>query len=82
LYVLVIARAGLGPRALELGREGAAVVGRHLSLFGAEIRLVAYDDEGDVLGGLRGRLTLDARRVRHTSRYTRLGLVLWCLRGG
>jgi hypothetical protein len=52
LYVLVVSRARFGPCAFEFGGEGAAVVGRDLSLLRAEVRLVAYDDEGDILGGL------------------------------
>ena len=52
LYVLVVARAGFGPRAFELRGEGAAVFGRDLALFGAEVGFVAYDDDGDPVDGL------------------------------
>ena len=53
-HVLVVARAGLGPRALELFGEGFAVFGRDLALLGAEVGLVAYDDNGDPVDGLEG----------------------------
>jgi hypothetical protein len=52
LYILIIARRRLGPRALELFRELLAFFGRDLALFGAEVGFVAYDDEGDKVGGL------------------------------
>ena len=51
-HVLVVARARLGPRALELLGEGFAVLGRDLALLGAEVRLVAYNDNGDPVDGL------------------------------
>jgi hypothetical protein len=54
LYVLVVARRGFGPGALELCGEGAAVFGGDLALFGAEIGFVANDDEGNPIDGLMG----------------------------
>ena len=56
LYVLVVARAGFGPGTFELCGEGATVFGRNLALFGAQIRLVAYNNEGNPLDSLVGIL--------------------------
>jgi hypothetical protein len=53
LYVLVVARAGFGPGTLELCGEGATVFGRDLALFGTQVRLVADDDKGNPLDGLK-----------------------------
>lgn len=53
LHVLVVAGRGLCPGALEFLGEGAAVFGGDLALLGAQIGLVAYDDEGDPGGSLR-----------------------------
>ena len=53
LYVLVVARAGFGPGTFELCGEGATVFGRDLALFGTQVRLVADDDKGNPLDGLK-----------------------------
>lgn len=53
LDVLVVPRARLGPRALELLGEGLALLGCDLALLGAQVRLVADYDERDEFGGLR-----------------------------
>jgi len=45
LYVFIVARASFCPRALEFCCEGAAVFGGNLTLFGAEVGLVAYNNE-------------------------------------
>ena len=50
--IFVVACAGLGPCALELGGESAAVFGRDLALFGAKVRLVAYNNEGNPFDSL------------------------------
>jgi hypothetical protein len=50
--VLVVTRAGFGPRALELFGEGLAVFGRDLALFGTEVGFVANDDNGHPIDGL------------------------------
>jgi hypothetical protein len=51
-YVLVVARARFGPGALELFGESFAVFGRDLALLGAEVGLVAYDNNGDPFDSL------------------------------
>jgi hypothetical protein len=53
-YVLVVARARFGPGALELFGESFAVFGRDLALLGAEVGLVAYDNNRDPLDSLGG----------------------------
>ena len=52
LHVLVVSCAGLGPAAVQLRLKRFALLGRDLALFRSKIRLVAYDDEWDVFGGL------------------------------
>lgn len=52
LYVFVVARAGFGVGTFELCGEGFAVFRRDLALFGTQVRLVAYDDEGNPFDGL------------------------------
>jgi hypothetical protein len=51
-YILVVACTSFGPRTLELFGEGFAVFGRDLSLFGAEVGFVAYNDNRDPIDGL------------------------------
>jgi hypothetical protein len=53
LYVLVVARTGFGPGTFELCGEGATVFGRDLALFGTQVGLVAYNDEGNPFDGLK-----------------------------
>lgn len=50
--VLVVAGAGLGPATVVSVGELLAVVGRDLALLGAQIALVAHDDDGDPLDTL------------------------------
>lgn len=52
LHILVVPRAGLGPGTLELLSESLAVLGRDLTLFGSQVRLVADNDEGNPFGAL------------------------------
>jgi hypothetical protein len=51
-HVLVVARARFRPGTLELFGKGSAVFGSDLALLGAEIRFVAYNDEGNPFDGL------------------------------
>jgi hypothetical protein len=51
-HVLIVAGARFCPCAFELFGEGFAVFGRNLTLFGAEIGFVAYDDNGNPVDGL------------------------------
>ncbi len=53
MYVLVVARTGFGPGTFELCGEGATVFGRDLALFGTQVGLVAYNDEGNPFDGLK-----------------------------
>jgi hypothetical protein len=53
LDVLVVSGTGFGPAALELLRECLALLGCDLALLGAQIRLVAYNDDRDPFNGLR-----------------------------
>jgi hypothetical protein len=50
--VLIVARAGLGPRAFELFGKGFAVFWRDLTLFGTEIGFIANDYNGHPVDGL------------------------------
>jgi hypothetical protein len=57
-YVLVVACARFDPGALELFGESFAVFGRDLAFLGAEVRLVAFDNNRDplaILGGVYGQ---------------------------
>jgi hypothetical protein len=51
-HVLVVAGTGFGPCALELFGQGFAVFGSDLTLFGTEVGLIAYDDDGHPVDGL------------------------------
>jgi hypothetical protein len=53
LNVLIVSGAGFGPAALELLRECFAFLGCDLALLGAQIGLVAYNDNGDPFDSLR-----------------------------
>lgn len=53
--VLVIASTGLGPGTLKLLTKLLAILGSNLPLFGAQIALVADNDDGDPLDALRVR---------------------------
>jgi hypothetical protein len=59
-HILIITGAGLSPRTLEFFGEGFAVFGGDLTLFGTEVGLVAYDDDGDPVDGLY-RVVRDCR---------------------
>lgn len=54
-HVLVVSSRGFGPCAFELCGECLAILRSDLALFGTEIRLVAYDDEGNPIDGLFGK---------------------------
>lgn len=51
--VLVIASAGFGPGAIVLLRQLLPIICADLALLGAEITLVAHDDDGDPLDALQ-----------------------------
>lgn len=71
--VLVVAGAGLGPAAVVLFGKLLAVVGRDLALLGAQIALVAHDDDGDPLDALWRRMEGLMSVPRHIERHCQSG---------
>lgn len=63
-YVLVVASTRLGPGAIVFLGQLLALLGGDLTLFGAQIGLVADDDDGDPLDALTSVMSAESAGAR------------------